>query len=174
MTEKMRGFTLVELIVVITILGVLVSIASPFYADWSRAAQYREAARAAASVLRAARSEAIHDNKAIQVSFTLDSSSANDGNQYSMLKNGAAVPQYQNVPFPVGIEIRRSPVSSDTCNTLSGAFTITLNPDGTADTSNGSDICVMDSKGNKLFRTVVVSSTTGSVDVQKWNGSAWE
>ena len=64
-----KGFSAIELIVVVAIIGTLVAIAMPPFIQWRENLQYRTAARSAASILRQAKNLAITTNLEQQVVF---------------------------------------------------------------------------------------------------------
>ncbi len=68
----MRGFTLLELLVVIVIIGVVTAVARPMFSSGVSAAEHRAAARAVAQALRFARSEAVASRTDVGVDFDLD------------------------------------------------------------------------------------------------------
>jgi len=67
-----RGFTLIELMVTIALLALLLGLAAPSFATWSRNAQVRTVTDALQSGLRTAQAEAVRRNR--QVVFFLTSS----------------------------------------------------------------------------------------------------
>jgi type IV fimbrial biogenesis protein FimT len=70
-----RGFTLVELMIGVVIMGILLAAAIPNYKDWIQNAQIRTAAESISAGLQLARAEAIRRNKSVQFTLTgLDSS----------------------------------------------------------------------------------------------------
>jgi prepilin-type N-terminal cleavage/methylation domain-containing protein len=64
-----KGFTLIELIMTIIILGIILAIALPSYLQWRQSLAYRTTARAVVAALREARSRAITDNTPHRVRF---------------------------------------------------------------------------------------------------------
>lgn len=66
------GFTMLELIVVIVLVGILAALSSPLFSSGVSAAEHRAAARAVAQALRFARSEAIANRTDVGVEFNLE------------------------------------------------------------------------------------------------------
>jgi len=64
-----RGFTLMEVIIVVLIVAVLSAISIPVSAQWIRNSEYRTSARSILYVLRVARSKAIASNLEHRVEF---------------------------------------------------------------------------------------------------------
>ena len=65
-----RGFTLIELIVTITLLGVLVALSLPSFTAWIRNSQVRTVAEALQTGIRTAQAEAVRRNRQVVLSFT--------------------------------------------------------------------------------------------------------
>lgn len=57
-----KGFSLIELLVIIVVLGILAGMAIPAFVQWRRSVEYRAVTRNIASTLREARSRAISTN----------------------------------------------------------------------------------------------------------------
>ena len=64
--QPMRGFTLVELLIGITVLGILLTLGAPSFMVWMQNTQIRTAADAVLNGLQLARTEAIRRNKTVQ------------------------------------------------------------------------------------------------------------
>lgn len=63
--QRNRGFSLIELMVVIAILGLLLAIGIPSFATWLRNVQIRNAAESLQSGLQFARTEALRRNERV-------------------------------------------------------------------------------------------------------------
>jgi type II secretion system protein H len=64
-----EGFTLVEVLMVMIIMGIMMAISIPSFMGWRENLKYRETAREVASMLREAKSRAITNNQEQQVQF---------------------------------------------------------------------------------------------------------
>ena len=66
------GFTLIELMVTITLLGILVSLSLPSFITWIRNAQVRTVSEALQTGVRTAQAEAVRRNRQVVMTFTND------------------------------------------------------------------------------------------------------
>ena len=65
-----RGFTLIELMVTLTLLGILVALSIPSFTSWLRNSQIRTVAEALQSGIRMAQGEAVRRNRQVVMYFT--------------------------------------------------------------------------------------------------------
>lgn len=68
---RIAGFTMLELLVVIVLIGVLAAISPPIFSNGVSAAEHRALARSVAQTLRFARSEAVANRTDVGVEFNL-------------------------------------------------------------------------------------------------------
>ena len=68
---RVAGFTMLELLVVIVLIGVLAAISPPIFSNGVSAAEHRALARSVAQTLRFARSEAVANRTDVGVEFNL-------------------------------------------------------------------------------------------------------
>lgn len=148
-----KGFTLLELMMVIAIFGILAAIALPGYVEWSRNARFREAAQLAVATLRQAKGEAININQRVTVVFTLDESAGNNNNSVRIGTNPPTL-------FTSGIEVKRG---AD-CDIAAGTVSITFNPNGSSGTGY---ICICDG-ATKKYRVGIGTAATGRVVTTKY------
>jgi prepilin-type N-terminal cleavage/methylation domain-containing protein len=160
---RQRGYTLLELIVVLGILSILATISILHYARWMESAQYRAAAREIASAMRESRSRAIQTN--LQHRFELDLAAR----QWRIVRGDRAtqssssswennvVKDWQSLQGHLLLKGNKS------CTVTDETIRIVFNPSGT---SNARYICVNDAAGELRFQVAVPYSTTGRVVVK--------
>jgi type IV fimbrial biogenesis protein FimT len=68
--KKMAGFTLIELMITVVVLGIFLSLAIPSYSDWMKRLQMRNAAESILNGLQLARVEAIKRNLSVTMRLT--------------------------------------------------------------------------------------------------------
>jgi type IV fimbrial biogenesis protein FimT len=71
-----RGFTLIEVMIALVVLGVLIALGAPSFSDWTRNQQIRSASEAILNGLQVARGEAVRRNLLVQFQLTSLPSSA--------------------------------------------------------------------------------------------------
>jgi len=65
-----RGFTLIEVMITLVVLGVLIALGAPSFSDWTRNQQIRSASEAILNGLQVARGEAVRRNLLVQFQLT--------------------------------------------------------------------------------------------------------
>ena len=104
-----RGFTLIELAIVVTLLGVLLSVALPAVTDWIATQRVRTAAEGVLNGLQLARAEAVRQNTFANLNI------AADGISWDVVANGATV------------QTRGADTGTGITSTPAGPTTITFN-----------------------------------------------
>jgi len=168
-----NGFSLIELIVAITLVGILAAISFPMMSNWMQNARYKEGARDVASILRDARARSIAKNLEYEVGFDLgaDRYMLRQGNLAYNTRSFTDHPEdwtvlATNLEPPSNVDIvGLVDCSNDDASDF--AFSIQFNPNGTGTSKY---VCILDkATGGKKFRIGVPSATTGRVTIQKWN-----
>ncbi len=143
---KNAGFTLIELIIVISMIGILTLIALPSFKQWQANAEYRKAAREVASALRLAKGRSITKNREYEVSINLatdvylirEGGRATGSTSWTVISSGLDVPE--------SVDLR----GGDCTENTSTDFALQFNPNGTTETT-GYNVCIMDKSGNQRY-----------------------
>ena len=127
---KKSGFSLVELIVVIGIMGIVLAIAVPTFIEWREGLQFRQAGRDVSALIRTARARAISTNRQqrVEIDIVNRTYTARRGERAVNSPWGvAAEPVQQLPPARVGVaSIGRTPANNANTYNL-----IVCNPNGT-------------------------------------------
>jgi prepilin-type N-terminal cleavage/methylation domain-containing protein len=163
------GFTLIEGIIVITIVALLTAISIPSFIGWRANLKYRETAREVASMLREAKSRAITNNLEQQVQFSPNPPGVST--QYGMRAGTRA---YMSVSdWPGASAVTNWTILDSQVKIVSATTTVTApqstNPPGSIQfTPNGAassvgTVSIQDTSGVTRFKVNVVQ--TGRISV---------
>ncbi|MCO5101953.1 MAG: GspH/FimT family pseudopilin [Burkholderiaceae bacterium] len=119
---RLRGFTLVELLVAFAVLGLLVVSALPSYSEFLRNAQIRTVAQSIESGLQLARAEAVRANAQVQfrLTGTLAGGAVSGGSDWSVMRALNATPAVFDQPVSTRTESNASSVARVGVSTASG------------------------------------------------------
>jgi Tfp pilus assembly protein FimT len=154
------GFTLVELVVFLGILGLVAASALPFLQEWKGKIDLRNAAVRVSDVMLSARMKSVVERRdyTVSVNYTTDACSANP--PVATVRVAGSVDMYLDSSDPDCL-----PLSSQN---------VVFRPNGTAD-AVGFEAVYLQSRNDKVtvrYRVKVLGAT-GKVGVEKWAGGAW-
>lgn len=138
-----QGYSLLELLLVVTIVGVLGAIAVPVFSNMRQGLQYRQAAQATVSALRFAKTRAVMTNRQHQVQFDSVSRSV------EVRRGNLAA---SSTSFPV---VARPADTFPNNVFISGATSVTFNPTGSATQAT---LLIKDSADQAKYRINVANS----------------
>lgn len=152
---KNKGFSLMELVIVLVILGLSISLVTPSLSRFSKTIELKAAAKKISGILRYYRSEAIQQGKVHQVLFDSNLREVRiqslEPSEEKILKN--------KYPLPVGVQIKE--VNIPAPQYPDDFPVIEFYPSGG---SNGGSI-LLDSQDRKGFR-ISVHFLTGMVVIE--------
>jgi type II secretion system protein H len=158
-----KGFTMVEIIVVIAIMAIMMAISVPSFVDWRKNANYRKTANEITSIMREARSLAVSKGLQHQVVFN-PTSKCYQLQSYNIATNSFNTAS-QTSCAPPDVTLRDSLDGTSTA-----VMTVIFKTNGTATISGGPEaptsgnVSVNDSGTQKYLVTVM---QTGRVSSKK-------
>ena len=158
--RNQHGFTLIEALVVLSMMAILVSLAVPYFADWRKNSQFKAGARDLASAFQEAKSVAISRN--IQARVVIDPSANTYQIELGSLPNNSTWPGSLLKSNTLSSQVGMS--TTNACNTAT-LTSIIFNPNGTTGQSGIFCICIMDGTTPK-YRVGIASATSGHVEIK--------
>jgi prepilin-type N-terminal cleavage/methylation domain-containing protein len=162
--KRQKGFTLIELIIVIGMIGIMMAVAIPEFRDWRVRARYNDAAQSVAAALREARTKALSRNVQHRVEFDM-------ANRQYRITQGSRAINSPDADFTTVVQnwtvlspevLLRGAADCSVDTTLE----ITFSANGTGTQNN---ICIMSATTPPIgkYRVGVQSATTGRIEVVK-------
>lgn len=157
------GFTLIELITTITLIGILVALGLPSLSTWIRNSQVRTVADTLQTGLRTAQAEAVRRNRVVVLSFTnstpaLNATAVAGGKNWSL----QTIPQFGEssefvgggalAGIASGVAITSTPSSSAICFNSNGRL---VAPTGTGCTAAVATLNVTQTNADRPLRIIV-------------------
>ena len=119
-----RGFTVIELMITLTVLGILFAVGFPSLSAWLQNSQIRTAAEGGLNGMQLARAEAVRRNAVVQLAFD-----AGGGWTASVVAGGEVIQSRPAGEGSANVVIAFSPAAASTVS-FNGLGRIVLNADG--------------------------------------------
>jgi type II secretion system protein H len=154
-----RGFSLIELLVVVAVIGIMAAIALPSFFTWSTTLKYRDTALGIAAKSRLARANAVTKNLQTRVELDVN------GKQYRVTEGNSpsSSTTWTTVLSPwvaVPAEVEWRTVIGINC-TGTAPLNIIFNPNGS---SSGGAVCIETAAFAEEYR-VIITTASGRVRV---------
>jgi len=114
---RSRGFSLIELIIVLVVIGLSVSLVVPSFSRFSKTIELKGAARKISAILRYCRSEAVNKGQTYQIIFDSDlrevrvqKTEPSEEKEEELKREGKAVRQMYHLPG--GINVKEMDIAS--------------------------------------------------------------
>ncbi len=159
---KDRGFTLLELVIVLVLTGLSIALVTPSFSRISAGLELRSAAKKIAAVLRYCRTEAVQKGSVLQVSFDPERREIRIQEAETSKENKEAEhqrPAPKSYPLPAGIQIKE--IKTGASQPADEKGVVEFYPNGG---SNGASI-VLERENHKGLR-ITVHFLTGVVEVE--------
>lgn len=176
--NRKKGFTLVEVVVVLVVIGILAGIAIPTYLKWIPGIRLKSAARDLYSNLQLARIQALKENVTVPVRFETggDNDPSNDIYYYDTNGNGS----HTAGEFGIFLNGYKSAVGFRVDNTIdiddwNGNDAVTTDPTqisfSNRGTANSNSVFIENEDKTIIYAITVL--TTGGIRLRKYSGGTW-
>lgn len=175
MTKNLKGFTLVELMIVVAVIGILAMITAPNLVNGLPAYRIKAAVRDCTSQLRNARSIAINDKRDVVVSFDPDKDFyVVDGRKFPF--TGSITDKYgSGVRFGSGAAttgVNGESIPSDGISLNASSLTFTSR--GMADFGVGAANGAVYFTNNREDAYAITLNVAGAVTLLRWRVNEWK
>jgi len=168
MKKLNRGFTAVELMIVIAIMGIMLTMAMPSFVQFTRNSRIKSGAQIVVSALRTARSYAITKRKNCAVLFDMDNNAVKIWSDGISITNWKALPKTIVMADQIGnqaMETLSVPFPNDS-DAIRDIKSITFHPMGKGLWSEGEDI----PNTKTIEVSDITSNDTSYIEVQRLTG----